>query len=66
MLGFVYCYLVCKMYEDKKIENLNNEYIAQIIDAMQYQVFHYVIQVILKLFCLKPGAYSFAQFLYCN
>ena len=26
------------MYEDKKIENLNNEYIAQFIDAMHCQV----------------------------
>ena len=27
---------------------------------------HWVIQVMLKLFCLKLGAYSFAQFLYYN
>ena len=63
MLGFfVMCYLVCKMYENKKTKNRNNEYIVQFIDTMHCRV----IQVILKLFCLKFGAYSFAQFLYCN
>ena len=46
------------MYEDKKIENLNNAHIAQFTDT--------VIQVILKLFCRILCAYSFAQFLYCN
>ena len=62
MLGFVImCYLVSKMYENKKT-NRNNEYIVQFIDTMHRRV----IQVILKLFCLKFGAYSFAQFLYCN
>ena len=46
------------MYEDRKIENLSNEYIAQFIDTMHYEV----IQVILKLFCRKLGAYYSLNF----
>ena len=53
------------MYEDKKIENWNNEYIAQFIDTKHCPVSPLSLKVILKLFCLKPGAYSFTQFLYC-
>ena len=30
--------LVCKVYEDKKIENWNNEYITQLIDTMHCRV----------------------------
>ena len=53
------------MYEDKKIENWNNEYIAQFIDTMHCRVSP-LSYTIVKLFCLKPGAYSFAKFVYCN
>ena len=58
------CYLVCKMYEDKKIENWNNDYLAQ------FKTMHFLVsilsQTILKVFCFKLGAYSFTQFLYFN
>ena len=37
MAGWLY-WLVCKMYEDKKIENSNNEYIAQFINPMHRRV----------------------------
>ena len=32
------CYLVCKMYEDKKTENWYNQYIAQSIDKMSSSI----------------------------
>ena len=37
MVGWLY-QLICKMYEDKKNENWNNEHIAQFIDPMHRRV----------------------------
>ena len=58
------CYLVCKMYEDKKTENWYNQYIAQSIDKMSSSIKLY--KKYLKLLRFKLGAYSFTQCLYCN
>ena len=54
------------MYEDKKIENSNNEYIAKFIDTMHCRVSPLCYTSNRKIFCLTPDAYSFAQFLYCK
>ena len=37
MVGWLYR-LICEIYEDKKIENWNNEYVAQFIDPMYSRV----------------------------
>ena len=54
------------MYEDKKIENWNNECIAQFIDTIHYPVSELRYTSNTKTICLKFSAYSFTQFLYCN
>ena len=58
VIWFAKCMKVRKL----KIE-IMSIYIAQfIVDTMHCRV----IKVILKAFYLELGAYSFAQFLYCN
>ena len=55
------------MYEDKISKHWNDECIAQFIDKVHDQVSYcQVIQVMLKLFCFKPGAYLFPPVLYFN
>ena len=56
--------MVCKTLEDKKIEIMNIQYNSLIQCTIKF--LHWVIQVILKLFCLKLGPYSFTKFLYYN
>ena len=71
-IRFDFCARLCfnaiwfvKIYEDKETENWNNKYITQFIDTMHGWLSSLSLQVILKLFCLKLSAYSFAQFFYC-
>ena len=52
------------MHEDKKIEIMNIQYNS--LTQCTVEFLHWVIQVILKLFCLKLGPYSFTKFLYYN
>ena len=52
------------MHEDKKIEIMNIQYNS--LTQCTVEFLHWVIQVILKLFCLKFGPYSFNKFLYYN
>ena len=52
------------MHEDKKIEIMNIQYNS--LTQCTVEFLHWVIQVILKLFCLKLGLYSFTQFPYYN
>ena len=49
------------MHEDKKIEITNMQYNS--LTQCTVKFLHWVIQVILKLFCLKLGPNSFTQFL---
>ena len=55
--------MVCKTYEDK-IEIMNIQYNSLIQCTVKF--LHWVIQIILKLFCLKRGPYSFTKFIYYN
>ena len=48
------------MLEDKKIEIMNIQYNS--LTQCTVEFLHYVIQVILKLLCLKLGPYSFIHF----
>ena len=48
------------MYEDKKMENWNNKYIAQFITTMHYQVSPLSYTGSTETICLKLSAYSFA------
>ena len=48
------------MYEDKKIENGNNYYIAQFIDTMHCQVSPLSYTRSTKIIGLKLSTYSFA------
>ena len=52
------------MHEDKKIKIMNIQYNS--LTQCTVKFLHWVIQVILKLFCLKLGPYSFTKFLYYN
>ena len=52
------------MREDKKIEIMNIRYNS--LTKYTVEFFHWVIQVIVKLFCLKFCPYSFTNFFYCN
>ena len=52
------------MHEDKKIEIMNIQYNS--LTQCTVEFLHWVIQVILKLFCLKLGPYSFTKFHYYN
>ena len=55
---------VCKMHEDKKIEIINIQYNS--LAQCTVEFLHWVIQVVLKLFCLKVGPYRFTKFIYYN
>ena len=57
-------YLICKMHEDKKIEIMNIQ--CNSLTQCTVKFLHLVIEVILKLFCLKLSFYLFTQFLYYN
>ena len=48
------CCNVCKMHEDKKIETTNIQYNS--LTQCTAEFLHWVMQVILKLFCLKLGS----------
>ena len=61
-LIFDLVYLLFKMHEDKKIEIMSIQYNS--LTQCTVAFLHWVIQVKPKLFCLKLGLYSFAQFLY--
>ena len=50
------------MHEDKKNEIMNIQYNS--LTQCTVGFLQQVIQVILKLFCLKLGPYSFTKFLY--
>ena len=52
------------MHEDKKIEIMNIQYNS--LTQCTVEFLHWVIQVILKLFCLKLDPHSFTNFLYYN
>ena len=52
------------MHEDKKIEIMNIRYNS--LTQRTVEFLHSVIQVILKVFCLKLGSYSFNKFLDYN
>ena len=56
------CYLISKMHEDKKIKIINIQYNS--LTQCTVEFLHWVIQVILKLFCLKVSLYLFTQFFY--
>ena len=58
------CYLVCKTHEDKKIKIMNKQYNS--LTQCTVEFLHWVVQVILKLFCLTLGPYSFTKFLHYN
>ena len=63
-LIFDLVYLLFKMHEDKKIEIMSIQYNS--LTQCTVEFLHWVIQVILKLFCLKLGPYSFTKFFYYN
>ena len=52
------------MHDDEIIEIMNIQYNS--LTQCTVKFCHWVMQVILKLFCLKLGLYSFTQFLYCT
>ena len=56
--------MVCKTHQDKKIEIMNKQY--NLLTQCTVEFLHWVIQVSLKLFCLKLGPYSFTKFLHYN
>ena len=53
--------MVCKTHDEKKIEIMNMQYNSLIQCTIEF--LHWVIQVILKLFCIKLRPYSFTKFL---
>ena len=58
--------MVCKTSEDKKIETMNIQHNS--LTQCSVEFLHWVIPVLLKIFCLKLGSHShsFNKFLYYN
>ena len=56
--------MIRKTYEDKKIEKRNIQYNS--LRQCSVEFLHWVIPVVLKLFCLKLGCHSFNKYLYYN